>query len=213
MGKTIFHLSAILRIYDYLTMKIIPPALLQFGLPEGIKVLSKGDGYYVLLGDYRPETFTIESPVYETISVDLKAQEEEEVYLWLTPKLTSNMAKLSFTGKPNCHYYAYLPQEMRLKENKGEKDSLITIFSEENLSLIGRKLVLHQEEEGDIIEILGQENHQYRIENNGKAYGKIKTKLAVLWEGKALENGLCTIAIPRDDDYIILDEKGKKVEN
>lgn len=210
MGITIFKTVAIFRIFDYLTLKAVESNVLRFLLPEGFQVVPKGEGYFVLLGKETPDFLKIESPIYEPFTINTWG-EEEVVTVWLYQQMTSFSKKIAITGNEQEHYYAYRSNDMRLLNNKAEEDTTVSVFFERKIPIVGRKVLLWDGKNGDIVPVLGEENEGYRIENNNKSYRKIKTEVYVLFEGVIETGGTGVIVVPDDDVYQVIDEKGMKV--
>lgn len=206
MRTTIFKTVAVFQIFDYLTLKAVESNVLRFQLPEGFQVVPKGEGYFVLLGKEKPDSFTIESPLYESLIIT-DIGEEEVITIWLYQTVTSFSKKIVMIGKPQERFYAYKQNGMRLLENKEESDSILSIFFERKLPIVGRKLLLKDGITRDIVTVINEDNQGYHIENNLKSYRKVKTELFVLFEGVIGADGTGVIVVPDEEPYQVVKEE------
>lgn len=209
MLKTIFKTLAIMRICDVLTGKEIPSNEIRFVTSDELKVVPKGGGYFVLIGNCFPSEVKIESPVYQELIINDFAK--DITFLWLTPKETSHQEKIKLKGKKNQEYYAFAKMNLKLIKNKEENQREIELFMDKNILLEGRDIALVSGEKYYVSKILNKENDKYIIDRDLPKCNKIKTTVSVLYKGTANDKGECTILIPKTkpvEDYIIIDETG-----
>ncbi|MFI3227513.1 MAG: hypothetical protein R3Y09_08900 [Clostridia bacterium] len=197
--KKIFETAAVFRVFDYVSMK--PLKNVGFSLPIGYSVLAKGDGYFVILGKAKPAFVKIEITNYQ--SVTLEGEDiKDDVIVWIKPKISSYSTLIACEKQPEKRAFAYKNDEIRLLLNKDENQDELTIYCERNLVLCGRKLLLVNGQESDIVEVLEQEKDKLVISRLPKQYPKIKTQVYILFEG---ENDQCEeIQISKDYNYSVI---------
>lgn len=210
MLKSIFETRAVYRLYDSIALRPIEATQVQFQVPDYVKIVPKGDGFFVLVGKETPDEIIIESYIYEEVKINVFEQEEIK-YLWLMPKKTVKSKYISVEGECNQVYYAFRESRMKLLKDKVKGSSNIEVYMDYNYRLEGREIVLIFEEQYTISKILDRIDGIYIIEDIDGEYKKIRTTLSVVYKGIADENGLCEILVPDDETYMIIDSEGNRV--
>lgn len=105
-SRYIISVQAVFSFHDIFTGRNIKPGSIRFTLPESAVMTAKESGYYVLTGCREKEfEITIDSPVYETVSVKQTVGDAplEVQKIWLSPGKFYNMRRndAAVTGRAN----------------------------------------------------------------------------------------------------------------
>lgn len=196
--QMIFKTSLVIRVFDYITMK--PMAQVNFDLPFGYKVVPKGDGYFVVLGNNTPDFVTISNPAYSKIALSHE-QLTYEMTIWLKPNINSYSNLIQCDNLENL---AYKNDDLRLIQNKELEDEEIVIFYEYPIVLIGRKILLSDGEKSDVVTVLSQDNNKLKITQCKNTYLKIRTQVYILFQSQLDNLEQCVIQVPKGFDYIVI---------
>lgn len=218
----------IFRIFDSLTLRAAKKEYFRFSCDNHGKVLPKEDGFFVVVGNERPNTILIESGIYGTMRIQTADCLGQDILnLWAEPRKGYHLATDLQWLRISCEPYQQIftlekSQEagIRLLE-KGEKgSSSLKIYKDRKWQLDGAAMVLCSVDDLKDFEMV----YVQQMENDTcilarplqREHKKIKTGLYPLMHGTADEKGICEIAVRKSNEitnYILLDSDGKIIEN
>lgn len=211
--------QAIFKLFDNYTSKAATNATLTFILPENLKMISKGDGYFVLIGENCKGLLSIKSAIYESVDIILDdINDYTPISLWLTPSHFYPAKFIHFKAKAKSVYYSFLDENngLRLCVDYEKGNNNIAIYNEQTINLVGRAVVLFEEgsKSYEIVKIREYEPEQeeYVLEHAMcRSYKKRKTKVIILYYATSNKEGICRIAMPDLSSVTVLDLSGVEI--
>lgn len=227
MAKDRFSIYAqlIFRIFDSLTFRVAKKEYFRFSCDNHAKILPKEDGFFVVVGNEKPQTILIESGIYGTMRIDTADLTAGTILnLWAEPKrgyhLVPDICWLHVSCAPNEKIFAFEKEQepaIRLLE-KGEKGATsLKVYLDRKWQLDGAVMVLSTKDNPDDFEIVYVQNMDHDtctlLTPLNKEHKKIKTGLYPLMHGTADAQGICEIAVRKQTEYLLLKADGQIVEN
>lgn len=219
--------QAVIRVFDSFSYMPVRNGYIKILCDNNSKIISKDEGFFVVIGNEIPKRIRIKSTIYENIDVDiLNPNPHIPINIWIQPKkgynLVSNIKWITIFTKPYDKVYAFQYKKepnIRLLENSKQNDEFLKIYQERKLNLDGATMLLYSNNDIDSFELI---NIKYvdgdsciLYEPLKKEHKKIKTGIYKIMCAKADEFGKCDIAISKDNeniDYIILNSYGEKID-
>ena len=219
------YVQFIFRIFDSLTFRTAKKEYFRFSCNNQAKILPKEDGFFVVVGNEKPETILIESVIYGTMKIDTADFTAGTILnLWAEPKrgyhLVPDIYWLRISCNPHEKIFAMEKEQepaIRLLEKGGKGDTSLKIYKDRKWQLDGAVMVLCSKDNQDDFEMV----HVQNMENDTctlseplkKEHKKIKTALYPLMHGTADAQGICEIAVRSQADYLLLKADGQILEN
>lgn len=164
--------QAIFKLFDNYTSKAIDPHILRFILPESFKILSKGDGYFILIGHECKGILSIKSQIYESVTIILEeGNEKTPISLWLAPNCSYAAKFIHFRVEERNIFYCFLNENhaLRLHTDYEKGNQNIAIYNEQKINLEGRKVVFLEEDDGyieDVVEMTEVSENKNKNKNS-----------------------------------------------
>lgn len=219
------YVQFIFRIFDSLTLRTAKREYFRFSCSNNAKILAKEDGFFVVVGNEKPETIMIESGIYGTMTIDTTDVAAGTILnLWAEPKrgyhLVPDIHWLRVSCNPHETIFAMekeLEPVIRLLD-KGEKGATsLKIYIDRKWQLDGAVMLLCSKDKLDDFEMVHIQNMEHDTctlsEPLKKEHKKIKTGLYPLMHGTADAHGICEIAVRNQAEYLFLKADGQILEN
>lgn len=223
--KFSIYVQLIFRIFDSLTFRAAKKEYFRFSCDNQAKILPKEDGFFVVVGNEKPNTILVESGIYGTMKIDTTEFTAGTILnLWAEPKrgypLVPDICWLHISCEPDEKIFAFEKEQepaIRLLE-KGEKGATsLKVYLDRKWQLDGAVMVLSTKDNPDDFEIVNVQNmdHDTCVLSTPlkKEHKKIKTGLYPLMHGTANENGICEIAVRKQTNYLLFKSDGQVIKH
>lgn len=229
MAKDRFSIRVqlVFRIFDSLTYRTAQKEYFRFSCDNHAKILPKEDGFFVVVGNEKPNTILLESGIYTAMRIDAAAIEEnQQLNLWAEPckgyHLVPDVHWMHLSWKPHETIFAYAQDQepqIRLLENAEKGNTSLKIYQEKKVQLDGATMLLYSKDKlphFEMITINHTENDICILSKPlQKEHKKIKTGIYPLMRGTADGKGICQIAVRKGSEasaYLFFNGDGQAIE-